>query len=150
MAHCDRRVRPEKPREAQAFRVRYAERGHERLLPRRVEPRRVLGEGRARREPPRVGVVGRLARRHVVERRVAALVAAEELVAELASAMIGAELGLPVDHLDDHASYLGSWLKVLKTDARAILTAAAKAEEASAYLLKLGRAERPAELSLAA
>ena len=46
----------------------------------------------------------------------------------------------------DHASYLGSWLKVLKTDARAILTAAAKAEEASAYLLKLGRAE----LSLAA
>lgn len=76
--------------------------------------------------------------------------AVEELVAELASAMIGAELGLPVDHLDDHASYLGSWLKVLKTDARAILTAAAKAEEASAYLLKLGRAERPAEVSLAA
>ncbi|SOB88034.1 Antirestriction protein ArdC [Sphingomonas guangdongensis] len=76
--------------------------------------------------------------------------AVEELVAELASAMIGAELGLPVDHLDDHASYLGSWLKVLKTDARAILTAAAKAEEASAYLLKLGGAERPAELSLAA
>lgn len=76
--------------------------------------------------------------------------AIEELVAELASAMIGAELGLPVDHLDDHASYLGSWLKVLKTDARAILTAAAKAEEASAYLLKLGRAERPVELSLAA
>ena len=49
--------------------------------------------------------------------------------------MIGAELGLPVDHLDDHASYLASWLKVLKTDSRAILTAAAKAEEASAFLL---------------
>lgn len=71
-------------------------------------------------------------------------------VAELASAMVGAELGLPVDHLDDHASYLGSWLKILKTDARAVLTAAAQAEEASAYLLKLGRAEHPAELSLAA
>ncbi|SFR99468.1 ArdC family protein [Sphingomonas jatrophae] len=61
--------------------------------------------------------------------------AMEELVAELTAAMIGAELGLPVDHLDDHASYLASWLKVLKTDSRAILTAAAKAEEASAFLL---------------
>jgi antirestriction protein ArdC len=65
--------------------------------------------------------------------------AMEELVAELASAMVGAELGLPVDHLDDHASYLASWLKVLKADSRAILTAAAKAEEASTYLLGLGR-----------
>lgn len=65
--------------------------------------------------------------------------AMEELVAELASAMVGAELGLPVDHLDDHASYLGSWLKVLKADSRAVLTAAAKAEEASTYLLGLAR-----------
>ena len=47
-----------------------------------------------------------------------------EIATELTAAMIGAELGLPVDHLDDHASYLASWLKVLKTDSRAILTAA--------------------------
>jgi antirestriction protein ArdC len=60
--------------------------------------------------------------------------AMEELVAELASAMIGADLGLPVDHLDDHASYIATWLKVLKADPRAILTAAAKAEAATAYL----------------
>ena len=65
--------------------------------------------------------------------------AMEELIAELSSAMIGAELGLPVAHLDDHASYLASWLKVLKADSRAILTAAAKAEEASAYLLAMSR-----------
>ena len=64
--------------------------------------------------------------------------AAEELVAELSSAMLGAELGLPVTHLDSHASYIEHWLRLLKEDDRAILTAAAKAEEASSLLLKLG------------
>lgn len=64
--------------------------------------------------------------------------AAEELVAELASAMLGAELGLPVTHLDSHASYIEHWLKILRDDDRAILSAAAKAEEASSLLLKLG------------
>ncbi|HEX8215540.1 MAG TPA: zincin-like metallopeptidase domain-containing protein [Allosphingosinicella sp.] len=67
--------------------------------------------------------------------------AMEELVAELSSAMLGAELGLPVDHLDHHASYVASWLKVLKADSRAILTVAAKAEEAASLLLRLGRRE---------
>jgi antirestriction protein ArdC len=65
--------------------------------------------------------------------------AMEELVAELSSAMLGAELGLPVEHLDHHASYLASWLKVLKADSRAILTVAAKAEEAASLLLRFGR-----------
>ncbi len=59
-------------------------------------------------------------------------------VAELSSAMLGAELGLPVTHLDNHASYIDHWLKLLRDDDRAILTAAAKAEEASSLLLKLG------------
>ncbi|WP_194917565.1 zincin-like metallopeptidase domain-containing protein [Novosphingobium sp. NBM11] len=59
-------------------------------------------------------------------------------VAELSSAMLGAELGLPVTHLDNHASYIEHWLKLLKDDDRAILTAAAKAEEAASLLLKLG------------
>ena len=59
-------------------------------------------------------------------------------VAELSSAMLGAELGLPVTHLDSHASYIEHWLKLLKHDDRAILTAAAKAEEAASLLLNLG------------
>ncbi len=59
-------------------------------------------------------------------------------VAELSSAMIGAELGLPVAHLDSHASYVEHWLTLLREDDRAILTAAAKAEEASNLLLRLG------------
>ena len=67
--------------------------------------------------------------------------AAEELVAELSSAILGAELGLPVAHLDSHASYIEHWLGLLRQDDRAILTAAAKAEEASFLLLKLGGRE---------
>ena len=79
--------------------------------------------------------------------------AAEELVAELSSAMLGAELGLPVAHLDNHASYVEHWLKLLKEDDRAILTAAARADEASSLLLKLGgreAADRIDEASAAA
>lgn len=33
-------------------------------------------------------------------------------VAELSSAMLGAELGLPVTHLDSHASYIEHWLQL--------------------------------------
>lgn len=67
--------------------------------------------------------------------------AAEELVAEMGAALIGAELGLPVEHLDDHASYIGHWLTLLKSDERALFTAAGKAEEAAAYLLKRADAD---------
>lgn len=72
--------------------------------------------------------------------------AAEELVAELASAMLGAELGLPVTHIDSHASYIEHWLRLLKDDDRAILTAAAKAEEAASLLLKLGGRVTPDQI----
>ena len=33
-------------------------------------------------------------------------------IAELSSAMLGAELGLPVTHLDSHASYIEHWLEL--------------------------------------
>lgn len=60
----------------------------------------------------------------------------EELCADLCAALLGADLGLPTAHLDDHAAYIGSWLKVLKKDSRAIMTAAAKAEAAAGYLMR--------------
>lgn len=65
--------------------------------------------------------------------------AAEELVAEIASALLCAELGITQDTRADHAQYLANWLKLLKVDTRAIFTAAAKASEAVAYLKKLQR-----------
>ncbi|RVT39096.1 antirestriction protein ArdC [Sphingobium algorifonticola] len=57
-------------------------------------------------------------------------------VAEMTSALLGADLGLPTTHIDDHAAYIGSWLAVLREDSRAIMTAAAKAESAAGYLLR--------------
>ncbi|WP_226895849.1 MULTISPECIES: zincin-like metallopeptidase domain-containing protein [Sphingosinicellaceae] len=67
--------------------------------------------------------------------------AAEELVAELGSALLGADLGLPVTHLDNHASYIDHWLRILRADERALMTAAARAEEAATFLLaRAGRA----------
>jgi antirestriction protein ArdC len=62
--------------------------------------------------------------------------AREELIAEMASAMVGADLGLPAAHLDNHAAYLASWLKLLREDDNAIFKAAAKAEEAAQFLLR--------------
>jgi antirestriction protein ArdC len=67
--------------------------------------------------------------------------AMEELVAELGAALIGSELGLPVAHLDHHASYIASWLKVLRRDSRAVLAAAARAEEAAQLILSYARVE---------
>lgn len=63
--------------------------------------------------------------------------AAEELVAEIASAFLCAELGITQDTRADHAQYLAQWLKLMKDDSRAIFAAAAKASEAVAYLKKL-------------
>lgn len=60
--------------------------------------------------------------------------AAEELVAEIGAAFLAADLGLYVEPREDHASYLDSWLKVLKADKRAIFTAASKAQAAADFI----------------
>lgn len=60
--------------------------------------------------------------------------AREELVAELGAAFLCADLGLKLEDREDHAAYIGSWLKVLKNDKRAIFTAAAHAQKAADYL----------------
>jgi antirestriction protein ArdC len=51
----------------------------------------------------------------------------EELRAELASAFIAAEVGVPSD-IPGHASYIQNWLKPLKEDKREIFRAAADAQ----------------------
>jgi len=63
------------------------------------------------------------------------LYAAEELVAELGSAFLSAELQLETEPIIDNAPYLENWLKVLKSDKRAIFTAASKAQQAVDWLL---------------
>ncbi|CDX12101.1 conserved hypothetical protein [Mesorhizobium plurifarium] len=62
--------------------------------------------------------------------------AREELIAELGSCFLCADLGIApeLEPRPDHASYLGSWLKVLGCDKRAIFSAAAHAQRAVAFL----------------
>ena len=63
--------------------------------------------------------------------------AREELVAELGSAFLSADLGLTPAIREDHSSYIDSWLKVLKKDKRAIFQASAHAQRAVDYLHSL-------------
>ncbi|MDP9839878.1 antirestriction protein ArdC [Neorhizobium huautlense] len=62
--------------------------------------------------------------------------AREELIAELGSCFLCADLGLvpELEPRPDHASYLQSWLTVLASDKRAIFQAAAHAQRAVAFL----------------
>jgi antirestriction protein ArdC len=63
--------------------------------------------------------------------------AREELVAELGAAFLCGSLGITPEVREDHAAYLGHWLKVLQSDKRAIFSAAAHAQRAADYLHSL-------------
>ena len=60
--------------------------------------------------------------------------AKEELRAELASYAIGSIIGLPCD-VPNHASYILSWVGILKQDRREIFHAAAEAQRIADYVL---------------
>lgn len=55
----------------------------------------------------------------------------EELVAELTSAFCCATLALDKALLESSASYIGGWLKVLRSDPKAVVMAAAQAQRAT-------------------
>jgi antirestriction protein ArdC len=61
--------------------------------------------------------------------------AREELVAEIAAAFVCSSLG--IEPTVRHADYIGSWLKVLREDNRAIFRAASFASKAADFLLGL-------------
>lgn len=63
----------------------------------------------------------------------------EELIAELGSAFLCAHLGVYGDV--QHDSYIDHWLKILKSDKKALFRASRMAREASEYLLKPLNAE---------
>ena len=70
--------------------------------------------------------------RDLVKRFSTKHVAMEELIAELGSAFMCADWG--VNNILQHAEYLDSWLSVLKSDNRAIFTAASKASQAAKFI----------------
>ena len=76
------------------------------------------------------------------------LYAKEELRAELTSVAVGSMIGLPCN-IPNHASYLQSWIGVLKQDRREIFHAAAEAQRMADYILGFhpDYAETPSESS---
>lgn len=67
--------------------------------------------------------------------------AVEELRAEICSAILASETGVPINqaHIDNHAAYLKSWLRVVAADPMAIFSAAKDAEAMAGYMLGLER-----------
>jgi len=63
----------------------------------------------------------------------------------LTAAFTLAHLGLSSEPRPDHAQYIGSWLRVLKADNRAIFTAASKAQQAADFVIR--QSERTAEVA---
>jgi antirestriction protein ArdC len=63
--------------------------------------------------------------------------AMEELVAEIGSAFLCAHCR--IDGQLQHAAYVASWLRVLKSDKRAVFTASAKAQAAADWILARAR-----------
>jgi antirestriction protein ArdC len=76
--------------------------------------------------------------------------AREELVAELGSAFLCADLGITPEPREDHASYLAHWIAVLKADKRAIFAASAHAQKAVDFLHDLQPTAMPVPAQTAA
>jgi antirestriction protein ArdC len=62
--------------------------------------------------------------------------AVDELIAELGAAFLCADIGLALEPREESAAYLASWLEVLKSDGKAIFTAAAHAQRAADFIHK--------------
>ena len=75
--------------------------------------------------------------------------AREELRAEMASVMIGAEVGIGSTPREENAAYTKSWIKALKDDPKELYRAAADAERIMRYATKTLTQERTEEQALA-
>jgi antirestriction protein ArdC len=62
------------------------------------------------------------------------LYATEEVTAEMSSSFMCAHLGFQHEH--DSAAYIGHWIKVMKSDSRAVFTVASQASKAADWLLE--------------
>ena len=75
----------------------------------------------------------------------------EELVAELTAIFVSIELGISPTPRADHANYLANWLRVLRNDKRAIVTAASQAKKAAEWMQaqqpNAEEAQEPAKLA---
>ena len=70
--------------------------------------------------------------------------AIEEMVADLGSCFLCADLGIASDPRPDHAAYIAQWLRIMKGDRKAIFAAASAASTACQYLAGLQDEEQAA------
>ena len=68
--------------------------------------------------------------------------AKEELRAEIASLMVGDQLGIGHDP-GQHAAYIKSWVQVLKEDPKEILRASRDADKIAGYVMNLEKERAP-------
>lgn len=68
--------------------------------------------------------------------------ATEELVAELSASFTLGHLEIASSPRDDHAAYIASWLKALKANNSLIFSVAARASEATDYLIEQAQNQR--------
>ena len=61
----------------------------------------------------------------------------EELIAELGAAMLCGTIGIEKQTIDQSASYINSWIKVLKDDYTLIITASQQAQKAVDHILNI-------------
>lgn len=67
--------------------------------------------------------------------------AMEEMVAELGAAFLCGDFGITAEPRADHAAYIDNWLRILKSDRKAIFTAASAANKAAEYLFGIAQAD---------
>lgn len=74
----------------------------------------------------------------------------EELVAELSSAFLSAELGVHVGFQENHAKYLAMWLNIMKGDKNAVISAASLAQKVVDYIIPAAKVEATEDTKQAA
>ncbi len=67
--------------------------------------------------------------------------AREELTAEMGASYLKSHAGIPIEQLENNASYIQSWLEHLKNDKKFIVYASSQAQKAVDYILNTGKEE---------
>ncbi len=68
--------------------------------------------------------------------------AIEELTAEMGASYLKSHAGIPIEQLENNASYIQSWLEHLKNDKKFIVYASSQAQKATDYILNIQSVER--------
>lgn len=73
--------------------------------------------------------------------------AIEELTAEMGASYLKSQAGIPIEQLDNNASYISYWLERLKNDKKYIVHASAQAQKATDFILNIKELEKDIEIN---